>query len=699
MQGSLEDDIRRGQPARIVSLSAVIGLVTLLIAISVTLYAGGSAIEIALQAMGLTGLLITLALVRLGRVRVARFFLPSLGWLLANASVLLASQTTPLFFAAINATIILLAAATLGHRGMALFAGLSTAAALILAVAELIGYRILVSYASTGWLTATPIFALLVLFGFHAFRAQSAALEQAGRRAQELETMRQAGAVVAGSLDLQETIERIFEALARVVPYDSAAVMVLHRDELEIVGGRGWEDPASVIGIRFAVPGDNPNTVVLQRREPLIVDNAPEEYAPFREPPHNHIRSWLGVPLIAGDDLVGMISLDSVVPHHYTGEHARLASAFASTVAVALANASHFRAERSRRQMAAMLHDIIQITSSSLELDTVLSQVAQRTAAATEADRCMIFLTDEHHDRWTVAQIQHRDLELEEEEVKTIRRALESGFDHSLFQSIVDERLPVVLSHADENANWIPEWEDRLDIKALVLAPLVTHDQVMGALALDRTETDSPFTVDQIDLAVTVAASVSASIENARLFAQTEKLAITDSLTGILNRRGLFVSAEREVERARRYQRPLSLLLLDLDHFKQLNDAHGHVAGDQVLEALAARLQSSLRRIDILSRYGGEEFVAVLPECTMLSAIGVAERVRNCVEADPFTTQSGDLPVTVSVGVSSTEESSLDLAALIGDADDALYAAKQAGRNQVWTSRAGQPGPAAPRTS
>ena len=133
--------------------------------------------------------------------------------------------------------------------------------------------------------------------------------------------------VVAATLDPEEAVSRILEQLEQVVPNDSASVQLLRDGELEIVGGRGWPDPTNVIGIRFPVPGDNPNSIVIQTRQPYILDEADKFYPAFHQPPHSHIHSWLGVPLIVHNQVTGLLAIDSAESHH-TG-HVQMAAAFA----------------------------------------------------------------------------------------------------------------------------------------------------------------------------------------------------------------------------------------------------------------------------------------------------------------------------------------------------------------------------------
>jgi diguanylate cyclase (GGDEF)-like protein len=332
------------------------------------------------------------------------------------------------------------------------------------------------------------------------------AMEQAQRRAMASETLRKASAAITGTLETEEAVTRILEQLDQVVPYDSASVQLLDGNELEIIGGRGWDNQSDIMGMRFTVPGDNPNSVVLEKGKPYILPEAWKVYKKFNEPPHNHIRSWLGVPLIIQNKIIGLLAIDSAEANHFTEDDASLASTFANQVAVVL--------------------------------------------------------------------------------------------------------------------------------------------------------------------------------ENARIFKETQDQAITDSLTGIYNRRGLFQLGEFEFTRARRIDRPFCAMILDIDRFKRVNDHYGHATGDQALRGLADRCRNSSRAVDLVSRYGGEEFVILLPETPIDSAKLVAERLRVSIMENPITTDSGPLRITISIGIAEANNADT-LKTLIERADAALYEAKHEGRNCV----------------
>jgi two-component system, cell cycle response regulator len=161
------------------------------------------------------------------------------------------------------------------------------------------------------------------------------------------------------------------------------------------------------------------------------------------------------------------------------------------------------------------------------------------------------------------------------------------------------------------------------------------------------------------------------------------RLTTIDGLTQVFNRRYFEDTLDRELSRSRRYQRTLSLVMIDVDHFKKINDSWGHLAGDHVLKEVARLIGSRIRREDVLARYGGEEFALVLPEIDHRGALVMAEKARKLVEKQLFTFDEVRIPVTISAGVASLQKKKDDGPELVRRADEKLYEAKKAGRNQV----------------
>jgi diguanylate cyclase (GGDEF)-like protein len=240
-----------------------------------------------------------------------------------------------------------------------------------------------------------------------------------------------------------------------------------------------------------------------------------------------------------------------------------------------------------------------------------------------------------------------------------------------------DERKTLLVSEIDER---VDPWLSAImpDARNITLVPLVA-DGVVGVLVAEtgqpaggRIERRIIATMERF------AGHAALTMRNANLLARVQQMAVTDGLTQLANRRSFDRSLERELGRATRTDGRLSVVLLDIDHFKRLNDTHGHVVGDAVLRQVAEALRECGREYDTVARYGGEEFAAVLPGCSSGLALQVAERLRSAIESAPT-----DVPVTASAGVATYPYDGVDADGLLSAADQALYASKRAGRNQI----------------
>jgi len=224
----------------------------------------------------------------------------------------------------------------------------------------------------------------------------------------------------------------------------------------------------------------------------------------------------------------------------------------------------------------------------------------------------------------------------------------------------------------------------------LISIPLHLGTRQLGVLNLVMAP-DAVFTGDEIRLLQTVGDQLSAAIERARLYESAELMATVDSLTGLINRRYFFQLSQKEFERSSRYQFPVSILMIDIDLFKRVNDHFGHLIGDQVLSRIGQCFRAILRSSDVVGRYGGEEFVVLMPETNLQNAMTIAERLRISVTNHPFATDKGDISLTISIGVACKETHSEEsLETVLENADQALLRAKQNGRNKVeiWLDKA-----------
>jgi PAS domain S-box-containing protein len=223
------------------------------------------------------------------------------------------------------------------------------------------------------------------------------ALALAERRAQEADTLRRAGAVVAGTLQQDEAIERILEQLATVVPYQTASVQLLRAGKMEVVGGRGWSDLSVVLGLAFPIPGDNPNTRVVQERQPVVYGDVTQVFPYFLDRADAyHIRGWLGVPMITKGELIGLITLDSAQPNYFTGDHARLAAAFADQVAVAIENARLYAAlQQNAAELAALYRASDQLFGPSRDVMALAQRIVTTIHHEFTHSHCGLRLMDD----------------------------------------------------------------------------------------------------------------------------------------------------------------------------------------------------------------------------------------------------------------------------------------------------------------
>lgn len=250
----------------------------------------------------------------------------------------------------------------------------------------------------------------------------------------------------------------------------------------------------------------------------------------------------------------------------------------------------------------------------------------------------------------------------------------------TLLVSELDPEVDAWLDHALPNA------------KNLIITPLSAEGRSVGVLIIEHAERNGSRVERRVvSMVERFASHVALALRNAWLLEQVQTMATTDGLTGIANRRNFDTALERELARAARNGDEVTLVMLDLDHFKQLNDTHGHQIGDEVLRQVADVLAADCRDFDTAARYGGEEFAVVLPGCTADEAGAAAERLRAIVRQAPTF-----VPITASVGVATFPVHAPDAVSLVKAADEALYESKRAGRNRVTiAARAGaEPQPA-----
>ncbi len=240
--------------------------------------------------------------------------------------------------------------------------------------------------------------------------------------------------------------------------------------------------------------------------------------------------------------------------------------------------------------------------------------------------------------------------------------------------------LDLMMPHMDGLAmlKAVREEHPASELPVVVLTVKEGSEDVVEALRLGAND----YVTKTVDFSV-ILARIETQLSLRRMMAKVRELSIRDPLTGLYNRRGFYELAEKEEAKAQRYGQPLQAMMIDIDNFKQVNDTYGHKVGDRVLVETSRRCREAMRSGDVLGRWGGEEFAALLPGVGVEGAIKTAERLRQLTAASPVETSGGPVSVTLSVGVASFDGSCANLSDLLGHVDQALYAAKRGGRNRV----------------
>jgi diguanylate cyclase (GGDEF)-like protein len=352
-------------------------------------------------------------------------------------------------------------------------------------------------------------------------------------------------------------------------------------------------------------------------------------------------------------------------------------SVFANQLAGAIDKSILLDTIQRRVQETDTLREAAAIVTSALDLDQVLDRILTQLERVIPYDQATIFLFEGQALTITAC----RGFQDPGQVLGQVFPA-----DNPLFLEALHRQAPLSLVDAQQDDRF-QGWCGTTYTRGWMGAPLIVRNESIGYLILDSRQAGA-YGPEKEALIGAFANQAAIAIENARLFKQAQHLAITDSLTGLYNRRHFFDLASREFERTRRYGHALALLMWDIDHFKTVNDRFGHIAGDQVLQAVTQRCRAQLREVDIMGRYGGEEFVAILPETGLDQARLAAGRLCQAISNEPFSIGRESVFLSISLGVAEADEACSSLEILLDRADQALYTAKQGGRNGVaaWTN-------------
>ena len=488
-------------------------------------------------------------------------------------------------------------------------------------------------------------------------------------------------AALLSTLDERELFAQIAALLKEIVDYDAMEIRLVDEAKQELYCGYASDDDVQQMeGWRAPLDAGVSGWVVRHNQAQLVNDMLADPRGALVPGTEREPQASIFAPLNVGGSAIGVLALDRMGERTFAAHELESAELFANLAAIAIQNARHYEElEHTSAQLEGQLllrHQLLDLSTTllgTLDQTDVFREITTRLKTMVDYDAMDIRLLDEGTRELVCIFARDANSQLYEE----FRMSVDEGVGGWVVRN--DEAQLINDMAHDSRIVQVPGTEDE-ETQASIVVPLHVRGKVTGVLCLDRLG-GKTFEEHELEPAMLFANLAAIAIQNARSFEAMERQAISDGLTGIHNYRHFHETLKAEVSRAGRYDETFCLLMMDLDHFKAVNDTIGHQKGDDVLRAVSDVLRSCSRESDYLARYGGEEFVIILPRTGLEEATTLAERVR--VSVAGIDSGHPDLRVTMSIGVSTFPASGADSGAVLGAADAALLRAKTRGRDRV----------------
>ncbi|HZW91491.1 MAG TPA: sensor domain-containing diguanylate cyclase [Candidatus Eremiobacteraceae bacterium] len=473
-----------------------------------------------------------------------------------------------------------------------------------------------------------------------------------------------AGQAVLSTFDLDEVLQRILAIARDYFHLRNVAIALLDKpsQQLYIRSQIGWDEGQDKIRVPL---GQGITGAAALKKQPVYAPDVTKDPRYFCSA--KSTRSELAIPLMVRDEVVGVLDCQSDREDHFDSETIDLLTLFSTQASIALQNARLYSLEQQRARQLQAINAIAQQTTAVLELEDLLGRVCELIQEAFQVSHVSLFLREDHD---LVLRAHHGTL------TPRIPQGGRFPASNEPWASILAGNRTATESdlRSATTTKFFAESASRMRI------PLVSFGQTLGVLALDSSLPDA-FRDGDLQSLESVADICATAIQNAHYVERVKQLAYLDGLTGIFNRRFFELRILEEIDRARRYGTGMAVVMADIDQFKRLNDEFGHVLGDEVLRQVSSLFHQQVRKIDVVCRYGGEEFGILLTQTTAAHAMNIAEKLRKMVAGWQF--PGVPRTVTISAGTAAFPEHGTTRDELVKAADAALYVAKQAGRNRV----------------
>ena len=496
-------------------------------------------------------------------------------------------------------------------------------------------------------------------------------VQQTSRRSEELHVLNEIGRALSSTLNKEELLVKIWEELRRLFDVENFYIAELDpvRDEvrfhLEVIDGER-------VPRRSRRAGNHLTEYVIRTRQPVLIrDNYLAEVNKLGVVPLREGGCFCCVPLVAYDHAIGAMAVFSDQEHVFDEGHLELLRVLASEASIAIENARLFQEERTKARHLTLLNTISRNAIATLNPDEMLAKITEQLESGLM------------YDHIGIGQLEYstREIVIQAEAGKrrgALGRRIPLGTG-LIGQVARNGQLAAYNANVPADAGFKPLLPDTL---AAIALPVFYGEQLHGILYVESSQ-PADFSEEEVLLLRTLADLIAGALHNALSFQKAQEQAITDGLTGVKTHRFFMEALSAEWKRSTRAGRSFALVLMDLDRFKFVNDFYGHLEGDLVLQRVGHILETNCRRSDVVARYGGDEFVILMPETNMEHARQLASKLRGWVSADPLLREKN---ISASFGIACYPLHGSSPQELIQVADASMYISKHQGGNAVSTA-------------